>query len=276
MPRPGQPRVRDPQPTGHHRAWVRPFAPQRDQPVRRRALQRRKFVAREVMVAERLRRRGQQHLELLRGRLRLHRLRLHRLGLLFAAMRNQVPADVTGAFPRAKAEPLPAFRVLFVPGVTPTKWARIWNERMRRQRLELRPASSADAIAALRDGTGDAAFLRDVAPTRNSAPSGCMTSSRWWWHPVTICSRRSARMRRSAPTNWPPRICSTGRMPRRSNSWRPASASRHMPQSVARALSRRDVIARPLRDAAATTISLVWPLIEFTMPCRRRRVARPR
>ena len=63
---------------------------------------------------------------------------------------------------RQAAEPLPTFTVLFVTGVTPTKWARIWNERMRRQRLELRPATPAEAIAALRDGTAHAAFVRDI------------------------------------------------------------------------------------------------------------------
>ncbi len=34
-----------------------------------------------------------------------------------------------------------------------------------------------------------------------------------------------------------------------------------MPQSVARALSRKDVVARPLRDAPDTAISLVWPTL---------------
>ncbi|TAL41591.1 MAG: LysR family transcriptional regulator [Salinibacterium sp.] len=38
-----------------------------------------------------------------------------------------------------------------------------------------------------------------------------------------------------------------------------------MPLSVARALSRRDVISRPLTDAPSTTIALVWPT-ERTTP----------
>jgi len=33
-----------------------------------------------------------------------------------------------------------------------------------------------------------------------------------------------------------------------------------MPQSVARALSRKDVVARPLLGAPDTAISLVWPI----------------
>ena len=32
-----------------------------------------------------------------------------------------------------------------------------------------------------------------------------------------------------------------------------------MPQSVARVLSRKDVVARPLRDAPDTGVALVWP-----------------
>ena len=32
-----------------------------------------------------------------------------------------------------------------------------------------------------------------------------------------------------------------------------------MPQSVARALSRKDVVARPVSDAADTGIGLAWP-----------------
>jgi DNA-binding transcriptional LysR family regulator len=33
-----------------------------------------------------------------------------------------------------------------------------------------------------------------------------------------------------------------------------------LPQSVARALSRRDVVARPVTDAPTTQVALVWPI----------------
>ena len=41
------------------------------------------------------------------------------------------------------------FVVCFVPGVTPTKWERIWRDRMRREALELRPSSQSEALAAV-------------------------------------------------------------------------------------------------------------------------------
>ena len=50
---------------------------------------------------------------------------------------------------------------MFVPGVTPGKWERIWPDRMPRQPLDLRPASETEALAALH-GPAHMAFLRDV------------------------------------------------------------------------------------------------------------------
>src|SRR3954468_24124874 len=56
-----------------------------------------------------------------------------------------------------------SFVVLFVPGVTPGKWERIWAERMPHLALDLRPADAAEALVAVRDGSAQLAFVRDVA-----------------------------------------------------------------------------------------------------------------
>ena len=53
----------------------------------------------------------------------------------------------------------------FVPGVTPGKWARVWNERMRREPLSLVPLESDAALASVRDGSAHMGLLRDVAAT---------------------------------------------------------------------------------------------------------------
>ena len=53
-----------------------------------------------------------------------------------------------------------SFRLAYVPGVTPGKWARTWGERVPAVPLELIAASTADAITALHDGAADAALLR--------------------------------------------------------------------------------------------------------------------
>lgn len=52
------------------------------------------------------------------------------------------------------------FRLGYVPGATPAKWARIWQERHPRVRLELVPVAAADAASALVDGALEAALLR--------------------------------------------------------------------------------------------------------------------
>ncbi|MEU1775671.1 LysR family substrate-binding domain-containing protein [Streptomyces sp. NPDC012842] len=54
----------------------------------------------------------------------------------------------------------PAFRLAYVPGVTPTKWVRIWNERLPGTPLTLVGVPAADAAGLLRDGGADAGFVR--------------------------------------------------------------------------------------------------------------------
>ncbi|ULR49409.1 LysR family substrate-binding domain-containing protein [Streptomyces deccanensis] len=54
----------------------------------------------------------------------------------------------------------PSFRLAYVPGVTPTKWVRIWNERLPDIPLTLLQVSAAEAFGVLRDGGADAGFVR--------------------------------------------------------------------------------------------------------------------
>ncbi|MFK0296129.1 LysR family substrate-binding domain-containing protein [Streptomyces sp. NPDC090442] len=53
-----------------------------------------------------------------------------------------------------------SFRLAYVPGVTPAKWVRIWNERLPEIPLTLVQVSAAEATGALREGAADAGFLR--------------------------------------------------------------------------------------------------------------------
>lgn len=53
-----------------------------------------------------------------------------------------------------------SFRLAYVPGVTPTKWVRIWNERLPDVPLTLLQVSAAEAFGVLRDGGADAGFVR--------------------------------------------------------------------------------------------------------------------
>jgi DNA-binding transcriptional LysR family regulator len=53
-----------------------------------------------------------------------------------------------------------SFRLGFVPGATPAKWARVWQQRHRDVPLELVPISAEQAERAVIDGDLDAAILR--------------------------------------------------------------------------------------------------------------------
>src|SRR6185503_11043954 len=58
------------------------------------------------------------------------------------------------------SEDAPSFRLAYVPGVTPSKWVRIWNERLPDVPLVLVPVSAAEAYEVLRRGDADAGFVR--------------------------------------------------------------------------------------------------------------------
>jgi DNA-binding transcriptional LysR family regulator len=52
------------------------------------------------------------------------------------------------------------FRLAYVPGVTPGKWAGVWAERVREVPLRLLQTPAAEVVPLLRDGGVDAAFVR--------------------------------------------------------------------------------------------------------------------
>ncbi|MFE3825108.1 LysR substrate-binding domain-containing protein [Streptomyces sp. NPDC059092] len=54
----------------------------------------------------------------------------------------------------------PAFRLAYVPGVTPAKWVRIWHERLPGVPLTLDGVSAAEAPDVLRGRGADAGFVR--------------------------------------------------------------------------------------------------------------------
>ena len=162
-------------------------------------------------------------------------------------------------------DPLPTFRVAFVPGVTPTKWERIWRERMRRQRLELRPSSAAAAVAALRGGDLDAAFLRDTAADDEFSAIRLYEEV-----PVVVASRDHLFATLETGEQLAPSdLVGENLLPGQDADTLELVAAgvgiARMPQSLARALGRRDVVARPLSGSPSTWISLVWP-IDATTP----------
>ncbi|MFJ3025211.1 LysR family substrate-binding domain-containing protein [Streptomyces tendae] len=58
------------------------------------------------------------------------------------------------------SEAPPSFRLAYVPGVTPDKWVRIWNERLPDVPLALTQVPAAAAAGVLLDGGADAGLVR--------------------------------------------------------------------------------------------------------------------
>lgn len=147
------------------------------------------------------------------------------------------------------------FVVAFVPGVTPGKWARLWAERMRREPLELRPLEGDTALAALHDGTADMVLVRDVdaddelhvIPLYREQPVVVAPKD----HPVTAFES-------VAVGDLAGETILEGQGADTVELVAANVGLALMPQSVARAHSRRDVVARPVTGVPDTGIGLAW------------------
>ena len=152
-------------------------------------------------------------------------------------------------------EPLHAtFVVAYVLGVTPGKWAGIWNDRMPRHPLELRPVSPADAVAALVSGEADVALLR--LPLEHPDLS---TIPLYVEKPVVVVPKDHAVEALDSVTLAELEGVLDGDWAAAVELVAANTGVAVMPQSVARALSRRDVVARPVSDGPETRVALAWP-----------------
>lgn len=151
--------------------------------------------------------------------------------------------------------------VAFVPGVTPGKWERVWRER-RIGRLDLVPMTQDAALAAVRDGSAHMALARGV-----SADDELHAIQLYRENPVVVAPRGSlvaaldvVDLADLADENVLPVDLLAGSGEDAVELVAANVGVAVLPQSVARVLSRKDVVARPLRDAPDTGIALVWPV----------------
>lgn len=167
------------------------------------------------------------------------------------------------------------FRLAYVPGVSPGKWVRTWNERVPAVPLELVTASVVDAVTALRDGTADAALVR-LPVDRNglsAIPLYTETSvvvipkdhevaavdevsagdlaDYIWLHPLDDC------------LGWEslPGLPANDRPETTKDAVELVAAGLGLlvvPQSLARLHHRRDLTYRPITDAPQSRVALCW------------------
>ncbi|MGU3436637.1 LysR family transcriptional regulator [Actinomycetes bacterium M1A6_2h] len=157
----------------------------------------------------------------------------------------------------AAAPEVPTLRVGFVPGVTVTKWTRIWAERFPDIALDVDVVETEDQELALREGRVDVCFVRtpidrdglDVVSLYTELPVVVVPKD----HPVSLFAEvtlddlqgeRIQDVTEAVPTVLEMVAAGVG----------PAI----LPHSLARLHSRRDLVFRTVTDAPSTQIALAW------------------
>ena len=148
-------------------------------------------------------------------------------------------------------------RVGFVPGVTLTKWRRIWSDRFRRVPLEVVEVAVVDQRSALMDGRVDMCFVRlpidrtdlHAIPLYDEVPVVVAAQD----HPISLF----------AEVSWADLADEVLLDPGHPDAIDLAVGGAGVlavPQSIAREQSRRDLIYRPISDGTATQVALAWPV----------------
>ncbi|MFF5335897.1 LysR family substrate-binding domain-containing protein [Streptomyces sp. NPDC013181] len=173
-------------------------------------------------------------------------------------------------------EATPSFRLAYVPGVTPTKWVRIWEERLPGIPLTLVQVPAAEAQDLLRAGDADAGFLR--LPVRGTDLSAIPLYTETTVvvvpkdHVIAAVDELSVAELADEIVLHPlddPLVWE--RLPGRPALERPATTADAVelvaagigvlvvPQSLARLHHRKDLTYRPLADAPESRVALSWP-----------------
>ncbi|GAB3811762.1 LysR substrate-binding domain-containing protein [Tessaracoccus terricola] len=146
-------------------------------------------------------------------------------------------------------------RIGFVPGVTLTKWRRIWEERFRRVPLQVTEVLEADQRRALGSGQVDMCFVRLPIDT-----AGLHTIALYEEQPVVWMAKEfllAALDEVTAEDMAEFRIVEDY-SPESIDLAVYSAAALRVPLSVARTQSRKDMVHRPVVDADPTTIALAW------------------
>ncbi len=174
------------------------------------------------------------------------------------------------------SEAPPSFRLAYVPGVTPSKWVRIWNERFPDVPLTLHPVTAAEAPGALRDGDADAGFVRlpvdrtvfSAIPLYTEATVVVVPKD----HVVAAVDEVTTEDLADEVVFHPlDDVLDWERPPGQPAFERPATTADAVelvaanvgllvvPQSLARLHHRKDLTYRPLVDAPQSSVALSWP-----------------
>ena len=154
------------------------------------------------------------------------------------------------------ADPVP-FTIAFAEGVTLTRWTGAWAARHRSIPLSFVPTELADQVTVLHGGLADVSFVRlpvdrtglSVIPLYRESPVVVVAKE----HPIALFETVTL-ADLSAEERVPDFLSSQDAVEL-------AAAGGGiviLPQSLARLHARKDIVVRPVTDAAETTIALAW------------------
>ncbi|MFE6619842.1 LysR family substrate-binding domain-containing protein [Streptomyces sp. NPDC057740] len=170
----------------------------------------------------------------------------------------------------------PSFRLAYVPGATPSKWVRIWNERFPDVPLTLHQVTAADAPDTLRDGAADAGIVRlpvdrtvfSAIPLYTEATVVVVPKD----HVIAAVDEVTVDDLDDEVVFHPlDDVLDWERPPGQPAFERPATTEDAVelvaagvgllvvPQSLARLHHRKDLTYRPLVDAPQSSVALSWP-----------------
>ena len=164
------------------------------------------------------------------------------------------------------------FRIGFVTGATPDKWARTWRERFARDPLELVPLSEEEQEDRIREGTLDMSLVRlpvdreglHCIPLYEELPVAVMGTEHLLTlaDEVTTADLVDEQLVLPERSGWTPSV--------EQLAWPPMSVKDAIevvssgtgvvvvPMSIARLHHRKDVTHRVVTDLPTTTIGLAW------------------
>ncbi|MCS5498184.1 LysR family transcriptional regulator substrate-binding protein [Cnuibacter physcomitrellae] len=151
------------------------------------------------------------------------------------------------------------FRVAFVPGVTPTKWVRIWRERMS-EPIETAAVTVDDQRTVVLAGEADVCFAR--LPLDRDG----LHAIPLWEEPAVVVAPREHVIEAGGEVALADLVDEDVRPVASGEEEGAIELVAHggglviVPQPVARLYGRRDVVVRPVTDAEPTRIALVWPV----------------
>lgn len=164
------------------------------------------------------------------------------------------------------------FRVGFVTGATPDKWARTWRERFSRDPLELVPLTEDEQEERLREGTLDMTLVRlpvdrdglHCIPLYEELPVAVMGAEHLMTlaDEVTLADLADEQLVLPHHSGWTPTAPQLEWPPMAVKDAVEVVASGTgiaiLPMAVARLHHRKDVTYRVVSDLPSTTIGLIW------------------